>query len=128
MAWNETKLTITGRIITEIRTRNLPDGSPVADFLVSATERKFDPEAKEWVDGKVLTLKVNCYRKLAEKVAATLIPRDHVVVTGRVYTYRHETDSGMRSELVLDASCVGPDLNLCDVVIERKAQPLELAA
>ncbi|TCO50707.1 single-stranded DNA-binding protein [Actinocrispum wychmicini] len=128
MAWNETKLTATGRIITDVKTRTLPDGTLYADFTLAANERRYDPDTKEWVAGKSLYLRVKCYRKLAEKVAATLTVRDPVMVTGRVYTDKYETDSGPRSDLTLDAKCIGPDLSLCDVVIERKPSLLEPAA
>jgi single-strand DNA-binding protein len=128
MAWNETKLTATGRIITDIKTRTTADGTPATEFTMAAGERRFDQEAKEWRDGQTLFLRVKCYKKLAEKVAATLAVRDAVVVTGRVYTAKYETDGQQRSHLELDASCIGPDLSLCQVVIDRPTPVLEVAA
>ncbi|MFD1049172.1 single-stranded DNA-binding protein, partial [Kibdelosporangium lantanae] len=72
MAWNETKLTVTGWINTDITTRKITDGTTVADFQLSANERRYDRETNEWITGKSLYLRVKCYRKLAERVAATL--------------------------------------------------------
>jgi len=121
MAWNETKLTVTGWINSDITTRKTADGATAADFLLSANERRFDRETKEWVAGKSLYLRVKCYRKLAERVAATLARGDAVVVTGRAYTTRYEADGRQQSGLELEATSIGPDVSLCTVVIERPA-------
>jgi single-strand DNA-binding protein len=119
MAWNETKLTVTGWIKSDITTRKTTDGTTAADFLLSANERHFDRETNEWVSGKSLFLRVKCYRKLAERVAATLARGDAVLVTGRAYTARYEADGKPQSSLELEATSIGPDVNLCTVTVER---------
>ncbi|GAB3875349.1 hypothetical protein GCM10029964_019300 [Kibdelosporangium lantanae] len=119
MAWNETKLTVTGWINTDITTRKITDGTTVADFQLSANERRYDRETNEWITGKSLYLRVKCYRKLAERVAATLARGDAVVVTGRAYTSRYEVDGNQQSSLELEATSIGPDVGLCTVIIER---------
>jgi single-strand DNA-binding protein len=119
MAWNETKLTVTGWINSDITTRRTADGVTAADFLLAANERHFDPETKEWASGRSLLLRVNCFRKLADKVAATLARGDGVVVTGRAYTSRYEVDGRAQSSLELEATSIGPDVSLCTVTIER---------
>jgi hypothetical protein len=79
----ETPLTVVGRVITDISQRVVPSGDMVCSFRIVSTERKFNREAQEWVDGDQLFLQVTCWRKLAENVSSSLFKGDNVVVSGR---------------------------------------------
>jgi single-strand DNA-binding protein len=129
--WNETKMTLVGRICTDIGTRQTGDGHAMAFFKVAANERKYDRDLGTYVAGNTLFMKVKCFRKLAEHVGATLRKGDPVMVTGRIYTNRYEKDGQVRSEIELDASAIGPDLALCEVHMHRDEladRPVEVVA
>ena len=83
----------------------------VANFRVASTSRRFDRDNNRWVDGDSLRVRVNCWRRLAEGVAASITVGDPVVVVGRLYT-RDWTDNenNQRTSYEMEAVAVGHDL------------------
>jgi single-strand DNA-binding protein len=129
--WNETKLTLVGRVCTDIDTRLTSDGTAMVFFKVAVNERKYDKQLGAYVAGNSLFMKVKCFRKLAEHVGTTLRKGDPVMVTGRIYTNRYEKDGQVRTDTELEASAIGPDLALCEVHMHRDEladRPVEVAA
>jgi single-strand DNA-binding protein len=83
----------------------------VANFMVASTARRFDKQNQRWIDGDNLRVRVNCWRRLAEGVVASVRVGDPVIVTGRMYTRDWTTESGeRRSAYELEANAVGHDL------------------
>jgi single-strand DNA-binding protein len=119
MAFNETKVTVVGRVCTEISTRTTGDGATVATFSVATNERRYDRSTDSWIDRETLFLRVTCWRRLAEGVAASLGKGDPVVVAGRLVARKFEADGQPRTATEIEASSVGPDLTLCTAVIRR---------
>lgn len=131
MAWNETKMTVVGWVCTEITTRTTTDGSPMASFTVKSVARRYDANAGTWSDESRLFVQVRCYRRLAQNVGALLSKDDPVVVIGRASTREYETNGTLREALTIDATCIGPDLSLCEVDLrraERTEQRAEVVA
>lgn len=83
----------------------------VASFRIASTARRYDKEAGAWVDGDSVRLRVNCWRRLAEGVAASVMAGDPVVVAGRLVS-RDWTDAAgaHRVSYELEADAVGHDL------------------
>jgi|tagenome__1003787_1003787.scaffolds.fasta_scaffold20987366_6 single-strand DNA-binding protein len=124
----ETNLTVTGRVITEITRHTFANGDRKTSFRLMAQERRFDRERQDWTDGDKVFLQVNCWRRLAEGVAVSLVKGDKVVVTGRFFVREYFTDSGeKRVSNELDARSVGPDLAWHTVSVDR-AEPGLVAA
>jgi single-strand DNA-binding protein len=119
MAWNETKMTLAGRLCTDISTLKTTSGDTMAYFTVAANERKYDAESNTWTTTHSLFMKVKCFRRLAENVAATLAKGDPVLVTGRIYTNKYEHNGQNRQEIEMEAVGIGPDLTLCQVNVDR---------
>ncbi|MBO0839924.1 MAG: single-stranded DNA-binding protein [Sciscionella sp.] len=115
----ETSVTVTGNVATDPRLRVLPDGQQVTNFRVMSTERKFDRERQEWVDGDQFAANVACWRRLAEGVAVSLSKGDPVVITGRVVNRTWEADGQRRWVTELVAQSVGPDLSRCTATVTR---------
>ncbi|SCL41703.1 single-strand DNA-binding protein [Micromonospora pallida] len=108
----DTYVTIVGNVLTapEWR-RTTQSGTLVANFKVASTARRLDRESGRWVDGNSLRVRVNCWRKLAEGVAASVMVGDPVVVAGRLYTRDWIDDAGNHRTLYeLEAVTVGHDL------------------
>jgi single-strand DNA-binding protein len=83
----------------------------VASFRVASHPRRYDQKAEKWVDAPSLRIKVNCWRRLGEHVATSIIAGDPVVVYGRIATRTWQTESGeRRSSYELEADSVGHDL------------------
>jgi single-strand DNA-binding protein len=108
----ETTIVIVGNVLTapEWR-RTAKNHSLVANFRIASTARRLDRETGRWVDGNSLRVRVNCWRRLAEGVAASIAVGDPVVVAGRLYT-RDWTDGegNTRTSYELEAVSVGHDL------------------
>ena len=115
----ETRLTVVGKLVTEVDRRRFADGGVVANFRVVSTERRYDRSAAGWTDGDRLFLDVTCRRQVAENAFASLVKGDAVVVTGRLYTREFEHEGRRRSTVTLEAHSVAADLTWCTAVVNR---------
>jgi single-strand DNA-binding protein len=109
----DTYVTIVGNVLTlpEWR-RTAQSGALVTTFKVASTARRLDRDTRRWVDGNSLRVRVNCWRRLAEGVAASVMVGDPVVVFGRMYTRDWIDDAGNHRTLYeLEAIAVGHDLS-----------------
>jgi len=113
MARNETTITVVGNVASDVTHRHTTGGVSRAGFRIGATERRYNAESGEWVDGNKLYLSVVCWRRLADGVVASLGKGDPVIVSGRLYTRDFEVDGQRRSVMEVEASAVGPDLTWC---------------
>lgn len=108
----DTNIVIVGNVLTAPEWRRTTNtNSLVANFKVASTARRLDRESGRWVDGNSLRVRVNCWRKLAEGVASSVMVGDPIVVVGRLYT-RDWTDSegNPRTMYEMEAVAVGHDL------------------
>ncbi|NES28963.1 single-stranded DNA-binding protein [Micromonospora terminaliae] len=109
----DTYVTIVGNVLTAPEWRRTTQSNTlVANFKVASTARRLDRESGRWVDGNSLRVRVNCWRRLAEGVAASVAVGDPVVVAGRLYTRDWTDDAGNHRTLYeLEAVAVGHDLS-----------------
>ena len=109
----ETHVTLIGNVLTAPEWRRTSNTDTlVANFRVASTARRWDRSAKGWVDGESLRVRVNCWRKLAEGVASSVMVGDPVIVVGRLYTRDWvDQDNHHRTAYELEAVAVGHDLS-----------------
>ncbi|MFD6566601.1 single-stranded DNA-binding protein [Micromonospora profundi] len=109
----DTYVTIVGNVLTAPEWRRTTQSNTlVANFKVASTARRLNRDSGRWVDGNSLRVRVNCWRKLAEGVAASVMVGDPVVVCGRLYTRDWTDDAGNhRTVYELEAVAVGHDLS-----------------
>ncbi|MDM4720425.1 single-stranded DNA-binding protein [Micromonospora sp. WMMA1363] len=109
----DTYVTIVGNVLTRPEWRRTTQSQTlVANFKVASTARRLDRDSGRWVDGNSLRLRVNCWRKLAEGVSASVMVGDPVIVCGRLYTRDWTDDAGNHRTLYeLEAVAVGHDLS-----------------
>lgn len=108
----DTPIVIVGNVLTapEWR-RTTKNNTLVANFRVASTSRRFDRDNNRWVDGDTLRVRVNCWRRLAENVGASITVGDPVVVVGRLYTRDWvDADNNPRTSYEMEATAVGHDL------------------
>lgn len=107
----ETNIVVVGNVLAPPELRVTSSNQSVVNFRVASTARRFDRDAGRWVDGHHLRVRVNCWRRLAEGVAASITVGDPVVVAGRLYT-RDWTDGegNPRTSYEMEAMAVGHDL------------------
>lgn len=108
---NESVITFQGWLGGDVTLR-LAGSSPVANFRVASTPRRFRRSTNEWVDGPTQWYTVNAWRGLGEHCADSLRRGDPVVVHGRLTTptYVNKNDVEVTS-LEVEAIFVGHDLN-----------------
>jgi len=109
----DTHVTIVGNVLTAPEWRRTSNtNSLVANFKVASTARRLNRENGQWVDGNSLRVRVNCWRRLAEGVASSVMVGDPVIVVGRLYT-RDWTDAegNHRTLYELEAVAIGHDLS-----------------
>ena len=120
----ETFVTVAGRVVTPPVRHTFASGDQKTSFRLMSVERRFNRETQEWGDGDRLFVTVNCWRRLADGVAASVLKGDNVVVAGRLYVRQYTTEGGDRRESYeLDARALGPDLAWCTVAVERPSRP-----
>jgi single-strand DNA-binding protein len=123
MAIGETIVTVVGNVLSEVSRRTVPQGYDVVSFWLRSNERKRDRETGDWVDGRQLSVKVTCWRKLAESVHASVHKGDPVLVQGRLYTSQFEVEGQTRVVPELEALAVGPNLSFCTAAVQRPGKP-----
>lgn len=121
----ETKLTLVGTVISEVRlTHTRTNEVPVANFSIATTARTFNKERGGWVDGNSLHLRVSCWRRLGENVAASIHRGDPVLVSGNLYSRSYEASDGTRRwSYEVEATTVGPDLSRGTATFVRRSSP-----
>ena len=121
----ETPMTVVGRVVTEPTRHTFASGERKTSFRLMSVERRYDRETQDWIDGDRLFVTVNCWRRLAEGAAVSLVKGDNVVVTGRFSLRDYTVDGDERRTVAeIDARALGPDLAWNTVVVERPARPL----
>jgi single-strand DNA-binding protein len=87
-------------------------GAVVASFRVVSNSRRYDKATEQWVDSGMFRIRVNCWRRLAEHVVASISPGDPIFVYGRIFTREWKTEQGeLRVSYEIDADTVGHDLS-----------------
>ncbi|MBA0126423.1 single-stranded DNA-binding protein [Haloechinothrix sp. YIM 98757] len=120
MAVGETILGLNGTIGSELHRRVAEDGTESVGFRLVSTERRFDKERGEWVDGRRCVIWVTCWRRLAANVCASLCKGDAVLVTGRLYTREQDAGDVLQQTAELDAFAVGPNLARATAQLRRR--------
>ena len=111
--------TVVGWIATAPRQVIGPSGVAFASFRMASTPRYFDRTAGSWADGRTEWITVKVFRDAAFNVAASLHKGDPVLVTGRLATSEWESENGPRTDLVLEATALGPDVTRGTCIFAR---------
>lgn len=107
---NDLTITVSGWVATEPRHVVGPTGTSLTSFRVATTSRYFDRTRNAWQDAPTEWFTVRTFRNAAITVQNSIAKGQPVVVTGRLRTNTWESDSGPRTDLVIDATAVGHDL------------------
>ena len=106
---NETSLHVVGNVVDVPRHNRTTNGS-VTNFRMASTSRRWDEEAKGFVDGATLWIDVACWGELGGNVARSVTKGDPVLVVGNLLTESWEGDAGRRSANRIKATAVGLNL------------------
>ena len=119
----ETPITVVGNITSDPELRFTSNGTPVANFTVASTPRRFDKQANEWVDGEPMFLTCSVWRQFAENVAESLVKGMRVIVQGNLKARSYEDrDGNRRTSYEIDVTEVGPSLRFVTAQVARSQQ------
>ena len=105
-------VTLVGFVAREPMLRNTKDNTSVADVRIGTTSRYLDRELDLWRDGETSYYSVNCWRRLADNVRASLHKGDPVIVKGKFRTRTYTDKEGkIRTEAEIVADTIGHDLS-----------------
>jgi len=105
-------VTLVGFVAREPMLRNTKDGTSVADVRIGTTSRYLDRELDLWRDGETNYYSVNCWRRLADNVRASLHKGDPVIVKGKFRTRSYTDKEGtVKTEAEIVADTIGHDLS-----------------
>jgi single-strand DNA-binding protein len=84
--------------------------TPVVNLRVGMTPRRMDTSTGEWKDGPSSFFTVNCWRKLALNVSASMHKGDPVIIRGRLRMRSWNDDGKTRTTVEIEAESVGHDV------------------
>jgi single-strand DNA-binding protein len=103
-------ITLVGNVIGDPEERATRGGDPIAAFRLAVSERRFDRERGQWIDGHTNYYAVSVFGELGRNALASLHKGERVIVAGRLRLREWETDAkrGVSADVTADA--VGHDL------------------
>lgn len=101
---------VVGTVATTPKLISTPGKVTLCTFRIAATERKYDRERSQWVDGETNWLTVNTFRGLADHSAASFSTGDRVIVNGRLRVRAWETEEKSGTSVEVEADAIGHDL------------------
>ncbi|MGN6251141.1 MAG: single-stranded DNA-binding protein [Marmoricola sp.] len=109
---NDTLVTLSGYLGSDVTVRDAGNGVPVAGFRVATTPRRFSRKDDAWVDGDTQWYSVSAWRQLAENCAQSLRRGDPVVLHGRLTAEVWQNKAGIEvSSMAIELVWVGHDLS-----------------
>jgi single-strand DNA-binding protein len=81
---NETLMTVSGNLVSDVDFRVTPRGDALARFRVASTVTRYDRASGQWIDGDTNYWNVTAWRRAAENAAESLAKGHPVVVHGKV--------------------------------------------
>lgn len=119
----ETQITIVGNLTADASLVFTKSGTPVANFTVASTPRRFDKQTNEWVDGEPMFLTCSVWHQYATNVAESLVKGMRVIVQGNLKARSYEDrDGNRRTSYEIDVTEVGPSLRFVTAQVARSQQ------
>ncbi len=123
---NETMLTVSGNMVTDVELRSTAKGDVLARFRVASTVKRYDRTSGTWVDGDTAYWNVTAWRRAAENASESLAKGHPVVVHGKVRQRTVERNVAEAPGLTvpvtytdLEAVSFGLDLSRCQAHYQR---------
>lgn len=123
---NETMMTVSGNLVSDVDLRVTTRGDALARFRVASTIKRYDRASGQWLDGDTTYWNVTAWRRAAENAAKSLAKGHPVVVHGKVRQRTVDRDvagaPGVTMAVTftdLEAVSFGLDLTRCRAQYQR---------
>ncbi|MGC4174372.1 single-stranded DNA-binding protein [Demequina sp.] len=107
---NDLNVTVTGWVATDPKQHTGTSGEIQTTFRLASTSRYYDRAQGRWIDRDTEWFTVRTFRRAAQHIAESIAKGQPVIVVGRLHSNEWHTDSGQRTDLVIDAATIGHDL------------------
>ncbi len=123
---NETMLTVSGNLVSDVDFRVTARGDALARFRLASTVKRYDRASGQWLDGDTAYWNVTAWRRAAENAAKSLAKGHPVLVHGKVRqrTVDREVPGAPGTTMAvtftdLEAVGFGLDLTRCRAQFQR---------
>ena len=116
--------TLIGNTTADIELRYSQAGKPVGNLTVAVSDRKFDRQSNEWVDGDTWFARCVIFGEMAEHAAASIHRGTRVIASGKVVQREWQDKEGQKRvsvEVILDE--IGPSLRYATAQVTRAQSP-----
>ncbi|HRP99004.1 MAG TPA: single-stranded DNA-binding protein [Terrimesophilobacter sp.] len=100
-------ITLRGTVGTDPRQIKTATGLDITSFRLASTQRRYDRQKQEWVDGDTNWYGISTYRQLARNTGMSIKKGEPVIVTGRIKVQRWESGEKKGLTIDVDADSVG---------------------
>lgn len=125
---NESQVTITGNLTADPELRYVGDGTPVANFTIASTPRRYNKQTSQWEDGEAMFVRCTAWREYAENITETLSKGTRVIAYGKLTTESFTRKDGTQgSHLNMQIDEIAPSLRYATATIHRQQNVNPLA-
>lgn len=103
-------ITAVGTVATDPRTLTTHSGVALCTFRLASSERRYDREKNEWVDGETNWFTVTVFRGPALNARDSFRKGDRVIVHGRLRIRSWERDDRSGTSVDIEAESIGHEL------------------
>ena len=114
-----TQISIVGNATSDPELKYAGSGVAIVNFSVAVSQRQYDKDRKEWVDGDTMFLRVSAFRDLAENIANSVTRGQRVIVSGKLKSRTYEKDGEKRTVFEVEADEVGPSLRFATATVVK---------
>ena len=105
-----TTVCVVGTIATDPRTITSAGRATFSTFRLASTERRYDRDRAQWLDGDTNWFTINSFRGLAEHAGESFMKGDRVIVHGRLRIRAWENEGKSGTAVEIEADSFGHDL------------------
>lgn len=103
-------MTFRGFVGTDPERGVTPGGVDIVSFRMGVPERRYSKSQGAWVDAHVNWFTVQCYRHIADNVAASVRKGQRVIVLGKLRLLQEERNGRVVSHNNIKVETIGHDL------------------
>lgn len=112
--------TLIGNATSDLELRYTQSGKAIANVTIAVSDRKFDRQTNEWVDGDTWFARCSIWGELAEHAAGSITKGMRVIATGRIGQREWEDkDGNKRNSVEVTLDEIGPSLKYATAQVTR---------
>lgn len=115
-------VSVVGTIATDPRLVTTSNGTVLCSFRLASSDRKYDREKQEWVEGETDWFTVTAFRTLATHAHASFRKGERAIISGKLRVRKWENGEKSGTNADLEADALGHDLRWGTTKFTRLSQ------